>query len=191
VVFEHERVADVFGELELGAAGAQLDQALMLQGEVGPIVGVWGRCFDRAVPEGDAEQRSGGSFAERFGAGGVAVHLVALGLGEQRRARRHLSATGYRSGPLFRAEKNHRGGPLRYASAQTRWTQYCHAAEVDATMHQLRHSHATAMVDGGVSLATIRKRLGHANLQTVLRYADQSDHTADTELRAWRRRHRR
>jgi len=87
MVFEHERVADVFGELELGAAGAQLDQALMLQGEVDPIVGVGGRCFDRAVPEGDAEQRSRRSFAERLGAGGVAVHLVALGLGEQRRAR--------------------------------------------------------------------------------------------------------
>jgi integrase/recombinase XerD len=44
------------------------------------------------------------------------------------------------------------------------------------------------MVHGGVSLATIRKRLGHANLQTVLRYAEQSDQVADTELRAWRRR---
>ncbi len=63
----------------------------------------------------------------------------------------------------------------------------CHAAGMTATPHQLRHTHATAMVDGGISLATIRKRLGHANLQTVLRYADQSDHTADTELRAWRR----
>ncbi len=101
--------------------------------------------------------------------------------------RRYLSATGYRSGPLFRAEKNHNGGPLRYASAHARWAQYCHAASVAATMHQLRHSHATAMVDGGVSPATIRKRLGHANPQTVLRYADQSDITADTELRGWRR----
>ncbi len=100
------------------------------------------------------------------------------------------TATGYRSGPLFRAEKNHVGGPLRYASAQTRWAQYCHTAGVAATLHQLRHTHATAMVDGGVSLATIRKRLGHANLQTVLRYAEQSDQVADTELRAWRRRDR-
>jgi integrase/recombinase XerD len=98
--------------------------------------------------------------------------------------RRYLTATGYRSGPLFRAEKNHLGGPLRYASPQARWAQYCQAAGVAATLHQLRHTHATAMVDGGVSLATIRKRLSHANLQTVLRYADQSDHTADTELRA-------
>jgi integrase len=43
-------------------------------------------------------------------------------------------------------------------------------------------------VNEGVSLNTIRKRLGHKNLQTTLRYADQSDATADAELRAWRRR---
>jgi integrase len=40
----------------------------------------------------------------------------------------------------------------------------------------------------GVSLPTIRKRLGHKNIQTTLRYAEQSDSTADTELRRWRRR---
>jgi site-specific recombinase XerD len=32
--------------------------------------------------------------------------------------RRYLTRRGYRHGPLFRAEKNHRGGPLRYQSAQ-------------------------------------------------------------------------
>ena len=60
-------------------------------------------------------------------------HLRVLGKGGRTRTvlldddrlvatlRRYLSATGYRSGPLFRAEKNHAGGPLRYASAQTRW----------------------------------------------------------------------
>ena len=50
-----------------------------------------------------------------------------------------------------------------------------------------RHTHATELVNGGVSLATIRRRLGHKNLQTTLRYAEQSDATADAELRAWRR----
>jgi site-specific recombinase XerD len=50
------------------------------------------------------------------------------------------------------------------------------------------HTHATELVNAGVSLATIRKRLGHRNLQTTLRYAEQSDAVADAELRAWRRR---
>jgi hypothetical protein len=44
------------------------------------------------------------------------------------------------------------------------------------------------LVNAGVSLATIRKRLGHRNLQTTLRYAEQSDAAADAEMRARRRR---
>jgi integrase len=127
-------------------------------------------------------------------------HLSVLGKGGRRRTvlidgdglviqlRAYLRHTGYRHGPLFRAEKNGRGGPLRYQSAHEHWVRYCAAAGVDATLHQLRHTHATALVNAGVSLATIRKRLGHRNLQTTLRYAEQSDAVADAELRVWRRR---
>jgi integrase/recombinase XerD len=102
--------------------------------------------------------------------------------------RGYLKATGYLHGPLFRAAKNGRGGPLRYQSVQQRWAGYCAAVGVTVTLHQLRHAHATELVNDGVSLATIRKRLGHKNLQTTARYANQSDATADAELRAWRRR---
>ena len=128
-------------------------------------------------------------------------HLNVLGKGGQRRTvllddahlvrqlRAYLKQTGYRHGPLFRAEKNGRGGPLRYQSVQERWVGYCAQAGVSCTLHQLRHTHATELVNGGVSLATIRKRLGHKNLQTTLRYAEQSDATADAEVRAWRRKH--
>jgi len=42
--------------------------------------------------------------------------------------------------------------------------------------------------NAGVSLETIRRCLGHANAQTVLRYADQRDATTDAEIRSWRRR---
>jgi integrase/recombinase XerD len=114
-------------------------------------------------------------------------HLSVLGKGERRRTvllddpqlvamlRRYLKATGYRHGPLFQ-------------SAQRRWAAYCAKADVTATMHQLRHTHASELVNDGVSLATIRKRLGHKNLQTTQRYAEQTDHAADQELRQWRRR---
>jgi integrase len=102
--------------------------------------------------------------------------------------RGYLKATGYRHGPLFRAQRNGRGGPLRYQSIQARWAAYCRAAGETTTIHQLRHAHATELVNDGVSLATIRKRLGHKNLQTTARYAFQSDATADAELRARRRR---
>jgi site-specific recombinase XerD len=127
-------------------------------------------------------------------------HLSVLGKGERRRTvllddpqlvamlRRYLKATGYRYGPLFRPQKNGTGGPLSYQSAQRRWAAYRAKAGLSATMHQLRHTHATELVNDGVSLATIRKRLGHKNLQTTQRYAEQTDRAADQELRQWRRR---
>lgn len=101
--------------------------------------------------------------------------------------RRYLRARGYRHGPLFRAEKNHVGGPLRYASARALWANYRAKAQVNATIHQLRHVHATELVNAGVSLETIRRQLGHANTQTVQRYAEQTDATADAEIRSRRR----
>ena len=126
-------------------------------------------------------------------------HLTVTGKGERRRTvllddprlvatlHRYLQRMGYRHGPLFRAEKNGRGGPISYQSAQRRWAAYTAKAGVAATLHQLRHTHATELVNDGVSLQTIRKRLGHKNLQTTLRYAEQTDATADNELRRWRR----
>ncbi len=102
--------------------------------------------------------------------------------------RAYLKATGYKHGALFRAEKNGRGGSLRYQSAQELWAGYCRKAGVECTLHQLRHSHATELVNGGVGLETIRRRLGHRNMQTTLRYAEQSDKVSDAEIREWRRR---
>ena len=127
-------------------------------------------------------------------------HLHVLGKGGHRRTvllddpklvtllRRYLKETQARHGPLFRPMKNGDGLPLRYQTIQARWAAYCAKAGVECTLHQLRHSHATALVQDGVSLATIRKRLGHKHIQTTLRYAEQSDAVADAELRARRRR---
>ncbi|MEI8165556.1 MAG: tyrosine-type recombinase/integrase [Chloroflexales bacterium] len=126
-------------------------------------------------------------------------HLHVIGKGGHRRTvllddpqmvrllRRYLKETQARHGPLFRALKHGDGQPLRYQTIQARWATYCAEAGVDCTLHQLRHSHATALVQDGVSLATIRKRLGHKHIQTTLRYAEQSDTAADAELRARRR----
>jgi len=100
---------------------------------------------------------------------------------------RYLKKMGYKQGAFFRAHKNYQGGAWRYQSAQARWVKYCKQAEIECTLHQLRHSHATELVNDGVSLATIRKRLGHKRIQTTLRYAEQSDEASSAELRAWRR----
>jgi integrase/recombinase XerD len=126
-------------------------------------------------------------------------HITVIGKGDKRRTvllddsrlvsllQRYLRQTGYKHGYLFRAHKNARGGHIRYQSIHTRWKQYCEKAGIDCTMHQLRHTHATELVNDGVSLATIRKRLGHKDLQTTLRYAEQSDVVTDEEIRQWRR----
>src|SRR3982750_3644442 len=78
-------------------------------------------------------------------------HLNVLGKGGQRRTvllddarlvgqlRAYLKHTGYRHGPLFRAEKNGRGGPLRYQSVQERWARYCGKGGGPCPLHQLRH----------------------------------------------------
>lgn len=129
-------------------------------------------------------------------------HLTVLGKGERKRTvllddprlvkalKRYLRRLPYTHGPLFQAIRNGRGGPLRYQSVQERWQSYADQAGVTCTLHQLRHSHATELVNGGVSLATIRKRLGHQHIQTTLRYAEISDGVADDEVRRWRRQQR-
>lgn len=103
-----------------------------------------------------------------------------------REMRSYLWKKGLERGLLFRAEKNGTGEALRYQSVQEKWARYCARAGVTATLHQLRHAHATEMVNDGVSLATIRKRLGHRHIQTTLRYAEKSDQAAEAELRARR-----
>ena len=40
------------------------------------------------------------------------------------------------------------------------------------TIHRLRHTNATTKLRDGVSLPSVRKLLGHKNLQTTLRYAE-------------------
>jgi len=126
-------------------------------------------------------------------------HMTVLGKGQRKRTvllddstlvsllKRYLRKHNYQRGPVFRAHKNYQGGALRYQSAQAKWDKYCQQAGIDCTLHQLRHAHATELVNDGVSLATIRKRLGHKHIQTTLRYAHLSDEVADAEIRAWRR----
>lgn len=129
-------------------------------------------------------------------------HMSVLGKGQKRRTvllddrslvallKKYLKETGYKNGPLFRAEKNGTGDGLGYHAAQELWKGYSKKAGIreKITLHQLRHTHATELINDGVSLTTIKRRLGHANMQTTLRYAEQSDQTADKELREWRRR---
>ncbi|MGK8490830.1 tyrosine-type recombinase/integrase [Nocardia asiatica] len=102
--------------------------------------------------------------------------------------RLYLDHTGYTSGPMFRASINGRGGPLSYSASHHRWQRYCAAAGVEIDIHQLRHSHAAELINAGVSIEVVRKRLGHASTETTQVYALLADKVADDEIRAARRR---
>jgi integrase/recombinase XerC/integrase/recombinase XerD len=99
----------------------------------------------------------------------------------------YLARSGYTSGPLFRASVNGRGGPLSYDAAHSRWVKYCAAAGVEIGIHQLRHAHATELINSGVSIEVVRRRLGHASTETTQAYAELADQVADAEIRAARR----
>src|SRR6516164_10120186 len=100
----------------------------------------------------------------------------------------YLARSGYTSGPLFRASINGRGGPLSYDAAHNRWKKYCAAAGVEIGIHQLRHAHASELINSGVSIEVVRRRLGHASTETTQIYALLADKVADAEIRAARRR---
>jgi len=100
----------------------------------------------------------------------------------------YLARSGYTAGPMFRASINGSGGPLSYDAAHHRWNGYCTAAGCNIDIHQLRHAHATELINSGVSIEVVRRRLGHASAETTQLYALLADDVADTEIRAARRR---
>ena len=65
---------------------------------------------------------------------------------------------------------------------------YCTAAGVSIGIHQLRHAHATELINSGVSIEAVRRRLGHASTETTQIYTLLADKIADDEIRAARRR---
>ena len=58
------------------------------------------------------------------------------------------------------------------------------------TIHRLRHTYATIKLRSGVSLPSVRKLLGHKNLQTTLRYTEIDLETIKRELVEARQRKR-
>jgi site-specific recombinase XerD len=103
---------------------------------------------------------------------------------------RYLRQTRIMSGALFRGDPA-RGGssrPIHYRTAHHAWMRYCRKAKVKASIHALRHSFATRLINEGVSLGVVRKLLGHRSMQTTLRYAEVTDATVKRELMTHHRR---
>jgi integrase/recombinase XerD len=135
----------------------------------------------------DLDLRLDDEHARLHGKGGSVRTVLLDDRGYVALLRLYLARAGYTSGPLFRASINGRGGPLSYDAAESRWMKYCTAAGVDIGIHQLRHSHATELINDGVSIEAVRKRLGHSSTDTVHVYAELADKAADAEIRAARR----
>lgn len=82
---------------------------------------------------------------------------------------------------LFQAPK--REGSICDSSVQRAFQKACDEAELvkKATIHTLRHSYATHLLERGVSIRLIQRSLGHRSLQTTQRY---SHITGDSETSA-------
>ena len=136
----------------------------------------------------DLDLRLDDEHARIHGKGGTVRTVLLDDRGYVALLRLYLARTGYTHGPLFRASINGSGGPLSYDAAHHRWRTYCTAADTSIGIHQLRHAHATELINSGVSIEAVRRRLGHASIETTQIYTLLADKIADEEIRAARRR---
>jgi integrase/recombinase XerC/integrase/recombinase XerD len=136
----------------------------------------------------DLDLRLDDEHARIHGKGGTVRTVLLDDRGYVALLRLYLARTGHTHGPLFRASINGSGGPLSYDAAHHRWRIYCTAAGVSIGIHQLRHAHATELINSGVSIEAVRRRLGHASTETTQIYTLLADKIADNEIRAARRR---
>ena len=104
--------------------------------------------------------------------------------------RRHLKQSHITSGSVFRGDPRYGGSPLplEYSVAHYAWQKYCQQAEIQATIHQLRHSRASQLLQAGVPVTTVRKQLGHRNIQSTLLYAEVDQATIKHDLLRYQQR---
>jgi site-specific recombinase XerD len=75
------------------------------------------------------------------------------------------------------------GRPIRFAVINAALRKACHglSAPEPITSHRLRHTYATALLSGGMSLVAIMRLLGHRDYRMTLRYAAITDETVFVE----------
>lgn len=108
--------------------------------------------------------------------------------------RKHLKALGDvpTTHPLF---CSNRGTRLRYGTVLYHWGKLSTAAglldeagDPRYTIHQLRHTAATELLEDGHKIETVQRRLGHSDIRTTMGYAEVSDARVRAELEGGTRR---
>ncbi len=103
---------------------------------------------------------------------------------------RHLKQSRIASGSVFRGDPRYGRSPLplEYSVVHYAWQKYCKEAQVEGTIHQLRHSRASQLLQAGVPITTVRKQLGHRHIQSTLLYAEADQATIKQDLQQYQRR---
>lgn len=78
--------------------------------------------------------------------------------------------------PLFFTRRSQ---GLNRSTVRTRFRRYLKAADIHGpyTIHSLRHTFATDLLNAGVPITTLQELMGHVNISVTLRYARVSDAT--------------
>lgn len=71
------------------------------------------------------------------------------------------------------------GQPTQYSSVAALFRRLSKKTGIQAHPHVLRHTHATELIRGGMDVAYVQKRLGHAQIQTTMKYT----HLTDSDLK--------
>lgn len=78
----------------------------------------------------------------------------------------------------------HQGRPLSYAGARKVFNKYLAAtglAHKEYTLHQLRHTFASELLNAGMRLEVLQQLLGHSTIEMTRHYARLTDRTREEE----------
>lgn len=137
-----------------------------------------GECLDLYLADIDLPNRR--LFIRQ--AKGLRDRVVYFSAGAARALHTYLQATPRPLHAPLLVQPN--GKPLTYLWLFHRFRTLASAAEVaDFSIHRLRHTFATRLLNAGMEVTRIQKLLGHAHLNTTMIYAKVFDHTLEADYR--------